>query len=532
MKLSVQGLQDPAYAQKGYRLPGYDLLAMGERTLASTPWLHFGAGNLFRAFPAVAQQRLLQQREAGYGVVVCEGYDETLLQQAYTPFDNLSLLVVLKGDGSIEKEVVGSVAAAWQAQTEHEDWQRIKEAFERPSLQMVSFTITEKGYGKEAPAVQADREGGPRAPRSLMGKVTALLLARFMAGAPPLALVSMDNCSHNGDILRGAVWAMAAGWAKAGHAPQGFLDYVQDGSRVSFPCTMIDKITPRPDSQVRRLLEADGFEDAGLIVTPQGTYTAAFVNAEETEYLVVEDHFPNGRPPLEKAGILFCDRATVDKAERMKVCTCLNPLHTALAVFGCLLGFDTIAREMRDGDLRAMVERLGYREGLPVASDPVVLNPRAFLETVLTQRLPNPFLPDTPQRIATDTSQKLAIRFGETIKAYRQNPALNEEELVVIPLVFGAWLRYLTGIDDGGQAFQPSPDPLLEALQGAVASLHLGEAVDREALRPLLCRTDLFGVDLLATGMGERVLDALEKMQAGPGAVRRTLQEALAGVAA
>ena len=82
------------------------------------------------------------------------------------------------------------------------------------------------------------------------------------------------------------------------------------------------------------------------------TYIAPFVNAEECEYLVVEDRFPNGRPPLEKAGVMFADRQTVEQVERMKVSTCLNPVHTGLAVFGCLLGFTKISAEMQDPDLK------------------------------------------------------------------------------------------------------------------------------------------------------------------------------------
>lgn len=79
---------------------------------------------------------------------------------------------------------------------------------------------------------------------------------------------------------------------------------------------MIDKITPRPDEKVKEMLEKDGFEDTDLIITSRNTYTAPFVNSEETGYLVIEDNFPNGRPPLEKAGIVFTDRETVDKVEK------------------------------------------------------------------------------------------------------------------------------------------------------------------------------------------------------------------------
>ena len=183
---------------------------------------------------------------------------------------------------------------------------------------------------------------------------------------------------------------------------------------------MIDKITPRPDLGVKDMLEKSRVESMDIITTTKNTYIAPFVNAEEPEYLVIENLFPNGRPPLEEGGVIFTDRETVDKVEKMKVCTCLNPLHTALAIYGCLLGYTAIYEEMKDEQLKKMVEIIGYEEGLPVVINPGIIDPKAFLQEVLEVRLPNPFVPDTPQRIATDTSQKLAIRFGETIKAYQR----------------------------------------------------------------------------------------------------------------
>ena len=96
----------------------------------------------------------------------------------------------------------------------------------------------------------------------------------------------------------------------------------------------------------------------------------------------------------------------------MKVCTCLNPLHTALAIYGCLLGYTLISEEMKNPLLKNMVEVIGYKEGLPVVVNPGILDPKKFIDEVVNVRIPNPFLPDSPQRIATDTSQKLSIRFG------------------------------------------------------------------------------------------------------------------------
>ena len=117
-------------------------------------------------------------------------------------------------------------------------------------------------------------------------------------------------------------------------------------------------------------------EELEPVITSKNTYVAPFVNAEECEYLVIEDAFPNGRPKLEKGGIIFTERETVDKVEKMKVCTCLNPLHTALAVYGCLLGYELISKEMKDETLKKLVEGIGYTEGLPVVVNPGILDPK------------------------------------------------------------------------------------------------------------------------------------------------------------
>ena len=222
---------------------------------------------------------------------------------------------------------------------------------------------------------------------------------------------------------------------------------------------------------------------------------------------------------------MFTSRETVEKVERMKVCTCLNPLHTALAVYGCLLGYTKISDEMKDADLVKLVEIIGYKEGLPVVTDPGILSPKKFIDEVLQIRVPNPFMPDTPQRIACDTSQKLSIRFGETIKAYEAR-GLDKSNLILIPLVLAGYARYLKGIDDNGQPFEISTDPLLAELQAIVAPLKVeaGEQ-DFSCLKALYSRTDVFGVDLYAVGLGEKIESMAKELFAGPGAVRATLHK-------
>lgn len=531
MLLNREGLKDSAWEAAGYQVPKYDREAVAEKTKKEPRWVHFGAGNIFRAFQANVMQRLLDQGICDTGLIAAEGFDYDIITKAYAPHDNLSILVTLKADNTLEKHVIGSIVdSVILDSANEEEFQKLISIFTNPSLQMASFTITEKGYqlvnaaGQYQPAVLEDLEKGPQRPVSYIGKIAGLLYARYQAGKLPIAMVSMDNCSHNGEKLQSAVMAFADGWVKAGLTEAGFAEYLKDESYVSFPWSMIDKITPRPDQRVEAILKEDGVEDTEPVITGMRTYVAPFVNAEECEYLVVEDKFPNGRMPLEKGGVIFTDRETVEKVERMKVCTCLNPLHTALAVYGCLMGYELISEEMKNPVLKKLVERIGYQEGLPVVTDPGILKPQKFIDEVVNLRIPNPFMPDTPQRIATDTSQKLAIRFGETIKAYLADDKLQVADLKMIPLVFAGWFRYLMGVNDSGEVFELSSDPMLETICPAISVLKLGDVENaEEVLRPFMENPVLFGVNLYEAGLAEQVLAYFKELAAGKGAVEATL---------
>ena len=225
------------------------------------------------------------------------------------------------------------------------------------------------------------------------------------------------------------------------------------------------------------------------------------------------------------------DRDTVNNTEKMKVTTCLNPLHTALAVYGCVLGYTSIAEEMKDPELKKLVEGIGYQEGIPVVVDSKILSPMDFIHEVVDQRLPNPFIPDTPQRIATDTSQKVPIRFGETIKSYVAHPDLNPADLKYVPLALAGWLRYLLAVDDRGEPMQCSSDPMLEILQNQLAAIQFGqpETVTEEVLQPILSNETLFAVDLYQVGLAGKVMDDFKRMIAGPGAVRQTFASNIKG---
>ncbi len=535
MKLTLEGIKNrEAWEKAGIKLPGYDVEKVSEKARKEPEWVHFGIGNIFRIFIGGIADGLLEEGVLDRGITCVETFDYDVVDKIYDPYDNLGLSVILHGDGVREYKVLGSLAEAVKAQSsDSEQWNRLKEIFRSTSLQMVSFTITEKGYalqkadGTWLPYVKADIENGPERANGAMAVLVAMLFERYQAGKYPLALVSMDNCSRNGEKLRESVLTMAEEWQKKGFVDADFLAYVSDEQTVAFPWTMIDKITPRPSEQIAADLEKLGVENMQPVITGKKTYIAPFVNAEKPQYLVIEDSFPNGRPALEKGfGVYLADRNTVNLSERMKVTVCLNPVHSATGPLGVVLGYDLFAHMLNTNeDMMKMARMVAYDEGLPVVEDPGILSPQAFVDELFNDRFPNEYLGDTNLRLAVDVSQMVGIRFGETIKAHVAKYG-NASRLTAIPLGIAGWLRYMLAVDDEGRDYELAPDPMNEELQEQLGDIVVGKPETlKDQLKPVLSNERLFFTDLYKAGVGEKVEEMFREMIAGKGAVKATLHK-------
>jgi fructuronate reductase len=535
LELNYEGLQNKkGWEKAGVLLPNYDVKKLAEKTKKNPMWVHFGIGNIFRFFIGGIADKLISENILDKGITCVEAFDYDVVDKIYKPYDNLALGVTLHKDGKQDKRIIGSLTEAIKAPEEIE---RLKEIFKNPELQLISFTITEKGYalhdskGNYFGFVKSDIENGPEKATSAMGIVAAMLFERFKAGKYPLAVVSMDNMSQNGKKLRDSIFEMSHQWLQKNYVNKDFIDYIQDEKIVSFPWSMIDKITPRPSESVAKSLEQLGIKNMEIIITNKKTYIAPFINAEDPQYLVIEDNFPNGRPKFEKVpGVYMSDRNTVNLSERMKVTTCLNPLHTAMCTYDCMLGYKLIADGMKDEEIKKLIHQLGYIEGLPVVESPGIISPKEFLDEVINIRFPNPYLGDQSARIACDTSQKVGIRFGETIKSHL-NHYKNTDKLIAIPLAIAGWMRYLIGKDDQGKDFELSPDPMLSELKEKLAGIELGkpESVG-DKLKPILKNRNIFGIDLYQAGLGEKIENILKEELAGVGAVRKTLKKYLSNI--
>ena len=202
LNLNYKGLEDKVGQEKvGVSLPKYNVKQISQKTRENPIWVHFGIGNIFRFFIGGIADNLISENILKKGITCVETFDYDIVDKIYKPFDNLALTVTLHADGKQDKKIVGSLSEAIKAPEENS---RLKEIFKNPGLQIVSFTITEKGYalhttsGNYLNYVKSDIENGPSKPIGAMAIVTAMLLERYQSGKLPLALLSMDNVSENG----------------------------------------------------------------------------------------------------------------------------------------------------------------------------------------------------------------------------------------------------------------------------------------------------------------------------------------------
>ncbi|MDO9144752.1 mannitol dehydrogenase family protein [Rhodoferax sp.] len=477
MQLCNQNLnQLPATVQR----PRYD------RSQVVPAIVHLGVGAFHRAHQAVMTEAVLASGDLAWGIVGA-GLMTSGTKDALAPQDGLYTLVI-RSEGAEQLQVVGAITELLGGAA---DLSQVLARMCAPSTRIVSLTVTEKGYyldpasGKlqlQAPAIQADL-ATPGAPRTILGLIVQALKHRKANGIAPFTVLSCDNLPSNGKTAKAAVLAFArevdaelASWIEAG---------------VSFPCSMVDRITPATTDADRAYVNDQlGMRDAWPIVTE------GFVQ------WVIEDNFTMGRPDWTLGGAVFSNE--IEAWENMKL-RCLNGAHSTLAYLGQLTGRETVNEAMQLPLITGILDAL-WAEVLQVLHAPAGVDPRDYVEQ-LKKRFCNPALKHRTAQIAMDGSQKLPQRLLATLRE-RMAAGLPSPALAT---AIAAWMHFAvkTAHTPGAVLNDPLSADILA--QASVSN-------DSTAIIDNLLGIDkIFGSDLKThDGFKAELLDALRRLAAQP----------------
>ncbi len=506
---------------KKVELPKYDRASVPVKSLC------FSAGRMAYGHTADILQDILNETPDAGAMVGVETYGIRYVAELSASDYLVTQLIYENEKDVVIPKIQGAIPSVLYVDDNRDSltWKRLLEYARDPELQFATINAPEGAYGvlysggefaeATSDALKMDLKVGTV--KSDPAKWAAFALARYKAGLN-FALISCTNFSGNGHVTGGAVRLVAREWEKNGFAPKGFLAYLSDPKRFSFPNCMIDRIAVPPDENTQKTMENLGI-DSHVVVT------------ERTRYWVVEDIFPAGRPDLEKAEgvILTPDYAEVKKYEDMKL-RILNMSHSVIAGLGVVLGYRGaygIYRAMRDSDIKDLITRI-MDLVIETVERPGRMDPKDFAKDAM-ERLQNPNIPDDPMRIALNGSTKVLPRFMDTYYA-AQEKGIEDERLTTVLIAVAGFLRYTLGVDDSGERYGLESDPIkseLEALGGQAA---VGSPDSAAAFRPLLSNKDVMGKDLFQHGKtGEQLEELLKAMLGRPRGVRETLKKVLKG---
>ena len=384
--------------------------------------LHVGVGNFHRAHMAHYLDRLFAMGEgqawALRGAGVRAG--DAAMRDRLAKQDWLTTVVELD-PGALSARVLGSMVDFVPV-----DPAATVAAMSDPVTRIVSLTITEGGYYVDAltdgldashPDMQADA-ARPEAPATVFGMMILALRRRRDAGLPPFTVLSCDNLPENGHVAKRTLTGLAR------LSDPAFASWIAE--HVAFPNSMVDCITPATSDRERRMVaETFGIEDAAPVV------------CEPFRQWVLEDNFPQGRPPLEKVGAEFVGNVAPYELMKLRI---LNGGHAAIAYPSALLGHHFVHDAMADPLIRAWLGTLEQREVIPTLAPIPGVDYQAYREKII-ERFSNPRVGDTIPRLCLDGSNRqpkfILPTLRDALAAGRPVPGL--------ALEVALWCRYKNG---------------------------------------------------------------------------------------
>jgi mannitol 2-dehydrogenase len=423
------------------RIPTYD------RNILSPGILHLSVGNFHRGHMAVYLDELFEQGEDLDWAVVGAGLRPSTadMRETLKAQDYLTTVVEL-APKAISAQIIASMIEFLPS-----DPNLICDALSDGKIRIVSLTITESGYYIDAatgefeadhPEMISDAKS-PDTPASLFGVIVKALKARRDAGIEPFTVLSCDNLPGNGSLTRQTVVGLA------GLSDPELADWI--AASVSFPNSMVDRIVPATTDRERRLVE-DHF----------GIIDELPVVCEPFRQWVVEDHFPSGRPHLEKVGVEFVTDVTGYELMKLRI---LNAAHASMCYPALLLGHHFVHDAMADPDIFQWIKTLLINEAIPTLKPLPSVDYHQYLDQVL-ERFSNTEIGDTMSRIAEEGSERQpkfilpavidALDAGKSVDGFALEIAL--------------WCRYCLAEDEQGQLITVKDLKAAELFQYSEAS--------------------------------------------------------------
>ena len=406
--------------------------------------LHFGVGNFHRAHQAVYLDDLFNAGGSLDWAIVGAGVrpaDEDMRQKLKVQ-DWLTTVVEQEADLSQAR-----VTGAMVDYIKPGDIEATLEMLANPAIRIVSLTITEGGYYIDPASQQFDPTHPDivadahniAAPRTAFGLILGGLMRRRDAGVDPFTVMSCDNIPGNGHVTQNAVAGLAA-----------LIDPLLAAwvhEHVAFPNSMVDRITPATSAREREMLEKDfGIEDNWPVF------------CEAFKQWVLEDHFPSGRPALERVGVQFVP--DVAPFELMKI-RILNGGHATIAYPAALMDIHFVHEAMEEPLVRRFLEKVEREEIIPIVPPVPDTSLDEYYE-LIDRRFSNPKIGDTITRLCLDGSN----RQPKFILPSAADRLAAGKGVTGLALVSALWCRYCYGETDSGTPIAPN-DPSWDRLTAA-----------------------------------------------------------------
>ncbi len=431
----------------GIPTPSYD------RAAVSVGIVHLGVGGFHRAHQAMYLDRLMSQGRAldwGIcGVGVLPG--DRRMAEVMAAQGCLYTLVEKDADGTWEPRVVGSIVEYLLAP---DDPEAVLERMAAPTTRIVSLTVTEGGYNVHPVTGQFDATTpdvvhdltDPSTPRTSFALVVEALVRRRERGIAPFTVMSCDNIPGNGDVAR----AMFSAFARLRDAELG--DWV--ASAVSFPNSMVDRITPQTTDSDRAQVHARfGVTDAWPVL------------CEPFVQWVLEDSFGIGRPPLEDVGVQVVD--DVEPYELMKL-RLLNASHQGLCYFGYLAGYRLVHEVAQDPLFADFLLAYMHREAAPTLMPVPGIDLESYQHTLIA-RFSNGEVRDTVARLCAESSDRIPKWLLPVIRSQLTRGG----EITRSAAIVASWARYAEGLDEAGE-----PIAIVDRLAERLTASALAQAED------------------------------------------------------